>query len=56
MAVRGALSLFSGLICKTFNSVGLENFTLVRTKSGKSQEISEIIDCGNHASAWLYNK
>ena len=51
MAVRVALSPFSGIICKTFNSVGQENFTLVRKKSGKSQEISEITGCGNHASA-----
>ena len=49
MAVRGALSPFSGLVCKTFNSVGQENFTLVRKKSEKSQEISEITGCGNHA-------
>ena len=54
MAVRGGWRPLSGLICEIVNSVGQENFTFVREKSGKSQGISNTYGCGNHVLPLLW--
>ena len=49
MAVRGALSPLSGLICEIVNSVGQGKFYICQKKrQGKFREIKKTSGSGNH--------